>query len=246
MSSLCLQDGAKLASPDALYRLPRADVLGSRHYPLPHYVLRDTVVRSVEERGVLIREERVALSPDGKRYFGLLTLDPGSLLLPDDWTMALGIRGSVDQAFSASVCGGSHVFVCDNLAFNGEVKVSRKNTMHCRRDLPGRVESAIDRLLGSANRLAQRYDGYRNTEIREAGVDRVLMELVRNKGLPASKLPAVLSEFDEPRHAEHGNGTAWTLFNAVTQTLKGSNVERMVGRTIRLHDAVDREVTLAN
>lgn len=245
MSGLCLHDGAKLATLNDLDTLPIPEVLGARHYPLPHHVLRNTVVRSVAERGINIAEERIALSDDGKRYFGLLTLNPKCLSLPSDWTMALGIRGSVDQAFSASVCGGSHVFVCDNLAFTGEVKVSRKNTMHCRRDLPGRVESALSLLLGEADRLKTRYDRYRNTFVGDAGVDRVLMRLVRDKALPASKIPGVIAEFDEPRHVEHGRRNAWTLFNAVTETLKGSNAERMVGRTIRLHEAVDMEVSRA-
>ncbi|MEE8385659.1 MAG: hypothetical protein V3S01_07065 [Dehalococcoidia bacterium] len=242
MSSLCLHDGAKLATLDQLRTLPRPEVLGARHYPLPHYILRDTVVRSVEERGVRVLDERIALTPDGKRYFGLLTLEPGSLSLPSDWTMAVGIRGSVDQAFAESVCGGSQVFVCDNLAFSGEVKVARKNTMHCRRDLPGRVETAIAQLLGQADRMKRRYDGYRNSHFSDRAVDRTLMGLVRDKALPASKIPAILGEFAEPSHQEHGHRTAWTFFNAVTEVLKGTNAERMVGRTISLHNHVDREV----
>lgn len=245
MSSLCLHDGAKLFTLATLEALQPPVSRGNRHCPLPHNVLRDTVVNSITERRIGIREERIALSPDGQRYFGLLTLEPASLLLPDDWTMALGIRGSTDQAFAASVCGGSQVFVCDNLAFTGEVKVSRKNTRHCRRDLPGRVETALDKLMGTVDRMARRYAEYRNSRVDDAGVDRVLMRLVRSKGLPASKIPSVLREHAEPSHEAHGRNTAWTLFNAVTETLKGTNAERMVGRTILLHAAVDRELDLS-
>jgi hypothetical protein len=244
MSTLALDSGAKFATLDELRCVPEPEILGSRHYPLPHDVLRDTVVDSVKERGIEIREERIALSKNGLRYFGLLILDPGSAVSPD-WTMALGIRGSLDQSFAASLVGGSQVFVCDNLAFTGEVRVSRKNTMYCRRDLPGRVESGLDRLLGEADRLAARYTTYRETAFMEPAVDRTLMRLVRSGGLPASKIPAILSEFESPSHEEHGRDTAWTFFNAVTETLKGSNAERLVGRTIRLHEAVDTEVALA-
>jgi hypothetical protein len=57
--------------------------------------------------------------------------------------------------------------------------------------------------------------------------------------VPVTRIPDVLSEWREPRHAEFREGrTAWRLFNAFTEILKG-NLGELPRRTQALHGLMD-------
>lgn len=251
-NTFILHAGAKEFTVDDLHGVETPEATDT-HFPIAHHLLRNLVVRTLEERGLTIRKERVALTPDGNRYFGLIELAPGDLCdLPPEllnlsggWNYAVGLRNAHDKSFSASTVGGSGLFVCDNLAFSGEVKIARKHTRYIMRDLPGRVETGISKVLGDCNRLAQSYGRYVEYELCDSEVDSTLMTLVRERALPPSKLLKVIGEYDNPSHEEHGKGTAWTLFNAITEQFRGANPERTMGRTITLHRELDKLVAAA-
>ncbi len=77
--------------------------------------------------GFTVQREQLTVTKEGKRFFG--TLDLVSTLA-DGVTLSVGIRNSVDKSFPIGFCAGSRVLVCDNLAFHGELLVTRKHTKH--------------------------------------------------------------------------------------------------------------------
>ncbi|MGB0328973.1 MAG: DUF932 domain-containing protein, partial [Akkermansiaceae bacterium] len=91
----------------------------------------DHLLNEVEEQltngGFKLGRQAHALSHDGARYFGLLELRlPGHQHC--DYRWVVGLRNSHDKTFPAAMVAGTQVFVCDNLAFTGQVKLSRKHT----------------------------------------------------------------------------------------------------------------------
>ena len=66
---------------------------------------------------------------------------------------------------------GSRVFVCDNLAFNGEHVIRRKHTVNARRELPGLVAEVVEPLREQRIEQAQTFDMYRATALRAKHVD---------------------------------------------------------------------------
>ena len=52
------------------------------------------------------------------------------------------------MSLPAGLVAGDQVFVCENLAFCDEVKVSLKHTRFILRDLPGPIGGAMERLIG--------------------------------------------------------------------------------------------------
>lgn len=233
--SLVLHTGAQLAALDDLRSATPPAPCG-RHYPIPHSLLRDTVVNGLKGRGLEVAEEQIALDREGARFFGVLRLKARG----DTSAPVVGLRGSYDQSFAAALCAGSRVFVCDNLAFSGEVKVSRRNTRYGVRDLPGKVDGGLTRILGELKRISERFRVYRGTMLTEDTVNGILMNLVRTDALPGSKLRGVLSEFERPEFAEYGEpDTAWRLFNATTHVLRGQSAELLTSRTIHLHRELD-------
>ena len=65
--------------------------------------------------------------------------------------------------------------------------------------------------------------------------------------LPASRLPVLLEEWRRPRHREftEGGRTAWRLFNAFTEAIKGRNLAVLPKRTQVLHGLMDSACGLA-
>ena len=57
------------------------------------------------------------------------------------------------------------MFVCDNLALSGEIKIARKYTRFVVRDLPGLVFGAVGQLSDRWHAQAQRIDVHRRHEL---------------------------------------------------------------------------------
>ena len=71
--------------------------------------------------------------------------DPYSVC--QSYQYVLGLRNSNNKRFAAGMVIGIAPFVCDNLAFSGEVKLARKHTVYIKRDLPMMIDEKLDRLL---------------------------------------------------------------------------------------------------
>jgi hypothetical protein len=65
--------------------------------------------------------------------------------------------------------------------------------------------------------------------------------------LPVTQLPAVLSQWRAPAHAEFTvtGKTAWRLFNAFSETWKGRNLAALPRRSQALHGLLDSACGLA-
>lgn len=207
------------------------------HHPIPHSDLLETVEAGLKQANLTVDKRSYGLSHDDNRMFCMyeLSRDNGSNGV---FQNVLGIRNAHDKAFAAGLVCGSKVFVCDNLAFSGEIKMTRKHTTHIMRDLPNLVYGLINEVITEWCTQESKYEGYQDTELATADADQLLGSAVRNKALPPSKLLKVLNEWKEPRHDEFKPRTAWSMFNAFTEVLKESPAQ-LPDRTIKLHRVFD-------
>ena len=70
---------------------------------------------------------------------------------------------------------------------------------------------------------------------------------MRMRVLPATRLPVAVNEYDEPSHREfreHGH-SAFRLLMAVTEAIKGRNLNALPRRTQALHGILDSVCGLA-
>jgi hypothetical protein len=113
----------------------------------------------------VIVSEAHGLTHDGNRYFGMLQVVNGHG--HEDYSMVVGVRNSHDRTFPAALALGSGVFVCDNLAFRGEVKLARKHTRFIDRDLPLLVNRAVGLLGAHRQGLDLQIAAYKQQEVAE-------------------------------------------------------------------------------
>jgi len=239
--SLILHAGASAITRDQLAALPLPRALGARHAIRPFIDDVELVDQYLAQNGLAISSEAFGVKNDVKgvpaQFFGALEIVEkarvveGEVIRPGDdksFALTVGLRGSYDQSLPRGLAVGSRVFVCDNLAFRGEINIHTKQTTFIHDRLPGILAGAVAKIPGVALAQTRAFEAYRNTPLKPRVGDAALVELVRRGVLNPSQLGKAIAEWDEPSHAEHRaeGKTVWTLHNAVTEAIKPANAER--------------------
>jgi len=228
---------------EAARALDRRTLISSRRprfHPIPHARLIEDVTKATKAAGLRVVDQAHALTKDGARYFGLLQVANGNN--PDDFGIIYGLRNAHDYAFKASVALGERVFVCDNLSFSAEVVLGRMHTLNILRDLPGIVAQAVSRLGDARDAQVSRFDAYKAKSLDEVEINDLIIRSLDARAFPVTKIPSILREVREPSHEgflRDGATTAWTLFNSVTESLKGTNLHDLPRRTRALQGVLD-------
>lgn len=232
MQGLMLHAGANAVSYDDLRGLPIPDATET-HVPVAHHEIVELMRYTLGFYGHEIMQEDHAVTEDGLRYFGLLSLRSPY----GDYTDTVGLRNSHDKTFPIGIAFGSRVFVCDNLAFVGDHVIRRKHTVKAKRELPALITEIVQPL--QAQRIAQNQKllTYQGTPVTDMMADHAIMDLYRNDVINVQRIPDVLEQWDRPTH-DWGDKTAWRLFNAATFALAGKVAEKP-GITQQLHRVID-------
>lgn len=207
--------------------------------PISHNDLIEQTVERFAGLGWQVTKEQHGLWRDGARYFGVFDL-AGNGLDGQDYTLSVGLANSHDRSLAAKIAVGSRVFVCDNLAFSGEVTVSRKHTSRLYQSLPSVIASAVSRVSALKESQDRRIAAYRETEMGDVQVHDVLVRALDRNIIPARELPRVRDEWRKARHPEFQARNLWSLFNGFTQVMKGTSPVELPARTMRLHELCDR------
>ena len=241
-ATLVVHRGGWEATKADLAAVPVPDPTESYH-PVPYGRFIEEVELHVPRFGLQVQSSAFALAREGSQMFGVLTCVNGKPAA--DYALAIGLRSSYDRSLALSCCSGSCTFVCDNLAFSGEVTMHRKHTLNVFRDLP----DLIYRMLSQVSSMRERTDGeiaamkLRGLQPPEA--HHLMVEAIRANVLPASRLPKVIEAWEEPRHEEFAPRTAWSLFNAFTEVAKTSPPRAQLEGSLRLSSLFRRELQLA-
>jgi hypothetical protein len=239
--NLVLHCGGKAVSREQLAAVPTPEPTET-WMPIAHDLLLNRVGATLQRSGLTVIAEAHGLARDGARYFGLLQVANGHN--PDDYGLVVGVRNSHDQSFPAALALGSGVFVCDNLAFSGEVKLARKHTRFIERDLVGLVDRAVG-LLGDYRKGQDiRIAAYKQHEVKDVEAHDAIINAIDARVICPSHLIDVLDHWRNPPHEEFRPRTAWSLFNSFTEVLKG-NATLALQRTQKLHGLMDSVCSLA-
>ena len=244
MLNLMIHAGAQAVDRDAVATSPTPNATRTWQ-PIPHGRLLDLVEDTLDRGGLKVVNHAHALGRDGNRYFGLLEVQNGK---PNKgYALVVGLRNSHDRSFPAGLVVGSGTFVCDNLCFSGEIVLARRHTVHIQRDLPELVNRAVGQLGALRHQQDERLAAYKMTQLERRDAHHLLVEAMRMRVLPATRLPVAVREYDEPSHTdfcEHGQ-SAFRLLMAVTEAIKGRNLEALPRRTQALHGLLDGACGLA-
>lgn len=206
--------------------------------PVPHATLVELTLAAITAAGLAVQNQEFSLARGGLRFFGGFSLI-GEGINSDERTSVLGLRNANDKSFAAALCIGNQMLVCENLCFSSDIKLARRHTTNVLADLPGVIADAIARVVSHWTDMESRIQSYKSMEISEKTVAELLVSLADAKALPPRDIYSAVKEFRSPRHPEFKGHSLWSLYNAVTENLKGSDLTKLPFRTMKMQTLFD-------
>ena len=204
------------------------------HKPVPFSKGIDLVQDVAESAGFRFGEEQYVLARNDTQLFGLIEVQNFS---SEESKICFGVRSSVNKSLSWQLCGGESLSICTNLDLFGNVVLKRKQTTFVMNDLRMLVINFMGQFTESVEQRATQVARYKQAQLQDSTANHTIIQMLRT-GI-----------INTPTHAEHlnenGERTNWTLFNAATESFKGSPISTYTERSQKLHDLIGKATDYA-
>jgi hypothetical protein len=187
------------------------------HQVIPHVEIVNAIIESLGFRHIAVHRDEYAVSKDGNKMFGLMELDQtfaGCLF-------ALGLRNSHDKTMRLALTVGYRMFICDNMAFNGDFQpLLAKHTKNFR--LTKAISAGIDDMQRNFEPMVKAVEAWRESQISDVTAKLIIYRAFVEGALDAPRhLDRRVNElYFNPAHEDFALRTMWSLSNAFTSALK--------------------------
>jgi hypothetical protein len=201
-------------------------------HPVHHKQVIDAVRAGISLTGMEVVQSRYVLARDGMQMFGVWDLNAGS----PELCWSLGIRNSMDKSLALGITAGTKVFVCDNLAFEGEYITFRKHTSGLDNDeLEFLAYKAMKNMVPRLVSFQKWHEGLKNYELTEQDAKILLVDVLTDSVFPASKF----NSFNDLYFGGVYEPTLWGFHETVTDVLRGSNLITLPKKNRQLNNAIN-------
>ena len=162
--------------------------------PIAHADLIQAIDRQLAVRGIEIRKEQFAIQRQGARLFAVLDL---AIEASTESCAAMGIRTANDRSMALEIAVGVKVFVCDNLAFSGDlIALRRKHTTKF--DLNADISRAVDRYQAHLLVLQRSIAAIQETPVSDGEAKILIFDAFRQDILPIRYFKRVSETYFDP------------------------------------------------
>lgn len=186
--------------------------------PIAHGDLVLAIERQLMARGIGIRTSQFALQREGARLFAVLDL---ALETNAEFSAAMGIRTANDRSMALEIAVGLRVFVCDNLAFSGDlIALRRRHT--ARFELDADIARAVGRYEAHLLSLQSAVAAVKTRVIADDEAKALLFEVFRREILPVRYFRRVADTYLRPTEemSDVLPRTLWGLHNACSRAVQ--------------------------
>jgi len=233
--SLLVHTGGKIVTRDdlALIEVPEAT---ETYIPVPHNHLADSLSTIGQDilKGFTLYKEQYALARDGSQMFGVLVFKKDH----SELGLSIGFRNSYDKSMAIGIAIGAEVFVCDNLAFTGDITVLKKHTANVWASLEDTAISTLYRSQKNFEKIIEDSASLHGLSIDNADAFKMIGLLFGHGILTPRQLPLVKKEWLNPNYEEFKPRTMWSFYNACTETLKTCPPIVIMEKHIALHTMI--------
>ena len=187
------------------------------HQPVPHHEIVQALVETLGFRHIGVVRDEYAVSPDGMKMFGVLDLETEM----HGARFSIGLRNSHDKSMRLALTCGYRVFVCSNMAFNGDfTPVLAKHSKSFA--LVDSISIGVDRMQRNFEPMRKQVEAWRRTELTDISAKMIIYEAFIQSELEVPKHLArrVHDYYFEPQYDEFRPRTMWSLSNAFTSAFK--------------------------
>ncbi len=208
------------------------------YQPIAHGEVVDLAKEIVDYRlGYKLRAEQYGLNKEGCQFFFALTYDTGD----QEAGFTIAGRNSYDKTLKVAYVGGSRVFVCDNLALQGDaLHVQRKHTKNVLRDVRDLCDGAVQSGVVAAKSLSEVWHRMRLIPV---DLDRGYEIMGRALGYDVLKPQQATLAMDAWEEDLHGFGRSlFGVYQACTEGCKRGAANLMIDRLTDVNAFLMREL----
>lgn len=200
--------------------------------PVHHRELITSLNASVNNAGMVVEKRQYSLSNDGGRMFGLWQLGA----VNTDMAYMVGIRNSTNRTLSIGLACGTNVFVCDNLAFSGELVQFRRHTKNVINDLQALCDRAILQIATKVKAFADWHRSLKQYTLREVQAELLTMQAMRRGVISGTDLAKVEKLFFDRQGVDckFNRPDLYCWHGAVTEILRDRNIYANFYRNAKL------------
>ena len=229
MGLLAHKDTVYASETEAL-AIPQPEWTPTWH-PIAHSIIIEALQGSVKNLGLEVRSKAYSLNRSGTKMFGVWNLYRHE---NPNITPLLGFRNSIDKSLALGLSYGTHVFVCDNMAFSGDYVEFRRHTQSLTPEYL--FEKFIDILPGVVHKSEEFLNWHTDLKSYELSYSdfRLLTFSAMDYRIIA---PSTFTSFVEA-YREENEATLYGFHGAVTGILRGRPLDVIASRTERLNDLI--------
>ena len=230
--TLMLHRGAESATMNELIAIPLPQKTRT-YQPVPHEQLATMLLQMTQSifPDFSYEKSHFGLAAEGNKMFGVHTFRA----VDSSMGLSIGFRNSYDRSMSVGIAVGASVFVCDNLAISGDITVLRKHTSHVIRDMESMALQAIYHSQQTYAEILEDASAMQDIPVQDDQAYRML-GLVYGRGIMTPRqIPIAHREWERPTHDDFAPRTAWSLYNAITESLKTAPPQSIMEKHLNLH-----------
>jgi hypothetical protein len=217
MSDLLTGRGTELVTRSQLDLITLPEPTES-YIPVSHYQLADKLVTISTDilRDYTLIGEQYAIARQGNQMFAILNFQREE----SDMALSIAFRNSYDRSMSLGIAVGANVFVCDNLALQGDIVIMRKHTKGIWNELE---DLSISTLYKAGKKFQEIQADAELLKRQRVSIDEafMFMGMLYGYGIVSPRQATVLKdEWLRPSHKEFEDRTMWSFYNATTESLK--------------------------
>jgi hypothetical protein len=186
------------------------------HIPIPHIAVVEGLVETLGRRQIGVVGEEFAVLKDGMEMFGVIDLESSF----DGCRFAIGIRNANNKKFRLASTVGLRVFVCHNLAFQGDYSpVLAKHSKNF--SLEDSLSIGVDRMQRNFEPMRRQVESWRAQQLATAAAKLTIYRAFIEGDLEIPRhLARRVHELFTPQHQEFESRTMWSLSNAFTSAFQ--------------------------
>lgn len=187
------------------------------HQIIPHHEVVNALVTTLGFRHIGVHKMEFAVDSTGNKMFGLIEMEHGFT----GARFALGIRNSHDKTMRLAMTVGYRVFVCDNMAFNGDfTPVLAKHSKNF--NLTRALSIGVDDMQRNFEPMVNAVETWRESQISDVVARMYIYHafIEADLDVPRHLGRIVHQHYFEPQHEEFRPRTMWSLSNAFTSAFK--------------------------
>lgn len=187
------------------------------HRPIPHAEVIGALIETLGFRHIAVHRDEYAVSNDGQKMFGIMELETQFA----GCRFAIGIRNSHDKSMRLAMTVGYRVFVCENMAFQGDFQpVLAKHSRNF--SLQNALSIGVDQMQRNFKPMVEAVERWQQAQITDVSAKLIIYRAFIEGDLevPRHLARTVHEQYFNPQHADFQERTMWSLSNAFTSAFK--------------------------